>query len=220
MAIIRISALTPYIDFQIKDVDYIPIITPVVGPTPFKTFRASSIQIARYVTSTITNQQLSSTNDVIFNNITCSTSLSANTVSAEMLYGDGSNLTGLANNFDQTLNKADNVTFNRVDTDTLSCVNLSATNLYINGLQVVSKYIAEINHTGSSTPATYSVPHPIKSQDVIVQIFEQKVIMGGGVSNEVVLASTIHTYDPTTGGQLTINLTNLTDAIYKVVIIG
>lgn len=173
--ITRISSLTPYNDAQIKGVDYLPIITPSVGATPFATFRASGEQIARYASSTITNQQLSSTSDVVFNT---------------------------------------------VNTSTLSTVYLTATDITIKGLPAVAKYSFEINHIGSSNDTAYSVSHPISSEDVMVQIFEKKVNLSGTVRHEMVLASTSHLYNPTTGSTLLIDITNTLNATYKVIIIG
>lgn len=210
MAAIKISTLPPLLGLSINQNNYIPIIIPVVGTTRFTTVKATSLQVASFIQSTITNQSLSTTSDVIFN------SISGVEISAVNLYGDGSHITNV---FNQSLNTINSVIFNSVSTNTLSCKTLSTTEIFINGNQSVSKYTDTINHTGGPTPVLYTINHPFVSEDVMMQLFERKIQPGGLVQLEVVIASIVNITNGV-NGIVAVSINNLNNATYKIMLIG
>ena len=213
---IRISSLPPYVGIQVKPGDFFLVISPTSTSTGFTTYRASPSQVSTFIKDSITDQSLRTTDQVTFNKITSTTSISSQSISAVSFHGNGSSLTDV---FDQTLNVADSVTFASVSARSLSGEDLTVKSIIINGLQATSKFSAVINHTGDSAAALYTINHPLTSEDLVVQLYERRVLAGGNTQLEQVLAATSNF----TNGVLnftTVLISNISDAEYKLVIIG
>ena len=211
MAAIKISSLPPLLNFSLNTGDYVVAITPIPGSSKYRAVRADSQQIISLVRAGITNQSLSSTDDVIFNSITSTTSVSSLNISAAHFFGDGSQLTNV---FDQVLDTTSDVIFNSV-----SATEIFATNINIGGNSVIAKFSQTINHTGSPSPVLHTINHPFVTEDVTVQLFERKLQPGGLVQLELVIASIAHITNGTTS-LVAITIVNKNDATYKIVITG
>lgn len=187
MAIVakKLSHLDPYVGLQIQNTDYIPIIYKVPGAVTYLTLRASSDQVANYFKSTLTNQALSTTNDVIFNSLTCTTAISSASISAA----------------------------------SVKITSITATNITIDGRGAVSKFSADINHTGSTTASIYNITHPIPSEDVTVQLFE-KTVVGSTVSHKLVITEITNTFNPLIGGVATVSINSLVSADFRLILTG
>jgi hypothetical protein len=213
---IRISSLPPYVGIQITPGDYILVISPSSTPSGFTTLRATPLQVANYVKAEITNQSLKTTDNVIFNKLVSTTSVSSQSISAINFFGDGSHITNV---FDQTLNTFDDVTFASLSSASLSTNSIAAKSVEINGLRAASKFSATINHTGVSTATLYTINHPITAEDITAQLYERRVLAGGNVQLEQVIAA-ISNFTNGTLNFITVTITNNSSAEYKLVIIG
>lgn len=211
MGAIKISSLPPLLDLSLNAGDYIVGITPIPGTSKFRAVRATSRQVTNFAKAEITNQSLSTTNDVIFNKITGSTSISSINISASHFFGDGSHLTNV---FDQVLDTTSNVIFNSV-----SATELSAANITINNRPAITKFSQTITHTGAPAPVLYTIAHPFVTEDVTVQLFERTLQPGGLIQLELVIASIIHITDGTTSF-VAVTINNNNNASYKIVITG
>lgn len=217
---VKISGLPSYVGSKIKGDDIFPIDLYDSNAQAYYTQYATVDQAKNYIVDSISDQQLFTTDDVVFKSLS-SSNITSDSITTTASYTTAVHAnTAYISTLSSTALTATNATFTTVSSTTVSAVsaNFHLNSVFFGSYSAAAKYSAIINHTGAPGEVFYTISHPFITTDIVVQVYE---VAGSGVHEPVekVITGIINRVDNNIGYS-DIYLLNTNNATYKVIVVG